>query len=183
MNTATAMSKIADIRIKGRVFKVYINEKKGRHRAPYVLIIGPDKKEIHIRIDNQDVYDNSDNMKSSETTEFQKELMESWESAKAGKAAKVLSGYRSMRVSEIAMDDKLNMILRMESGEIRILNFKKIANEREVFKPLLNPRVFKQAEAMGSMVHWESIDISMEVEALYDESKSVDIKKFLKKVS
>jgi len=192
MPTILAMSEIAAIKIKGKSYRVYIRERKGRHQAPYIVLKAPDNLTVHIHIDTGEFFDN-DGLKlgiikeaQSWVKENKEDLMLSWKASdKKALRVPIAKGlaegtFKVRRVKEIKTTSALLMLMRMDDGEIRVVDFKKIIPENESFKPLKNPRVFMQAEADGSGIRWESLDIDMEVASLYDDSDPVDLTRLAK---
>ena len=182
----TAMSKIATLKFKNKNIDIWIREKLGKHRSPYIVMTLSDKSEAHIIIENQKVFDSS--VESVDTIHFVKkwiaaynsELLESWKAAKKGKALPVPSkmpkkkevkSFKVKKIKDIKTTDDLKMIICFEDDASRIVDFKRdVIPKNTSFKILLDPKVFKKAKAQTSAVVWEDEDIDIEAADLYDIS-------------
>jgi len=183
MILGTGMSKVYTLKTKKRQeISIYIRERKGKHHAPYVFAKQPDRAEVHVRIDTLESYDNTgfdpDNLK--ELVQFIKVFgCLFWEASKSGPATQITANF-VRRVKEIATNSKLQMVMRMDDGEIRFVDFAKIIPMNSAFSVLKDPAIFQLAEADGSGVRWEAANIDVDVSELYDDSEPVDLKTLLK---
>lgn len=191
MPVVTAMSHIVDLEYKGKIIQIFMREKLGKHRAPYILARQPDNKEIHIRIQTLDTYD--DTGFDSKCLKFVKKwmqehktkLMATWQTMKqTGKAPKIKEIQRVIKswvrhVKELRTNKELLMVLRLDDGDIRMVDFKRIIPKNPALEVLRNPRVFMKAQAAGSGVRWESVDIDLEVDDILEFSKPVALKSLL----
>lgn len=92
-----AMSKISTLHHKNKPIDVFIRERLGGHKAPYIVIELQDGSEAHLRIKDKKVFDSS--IKKSDIITFVQswidaymvELLASWEAALKGKALPVPS--------------------------------------------------------------------------------------------
>lgn len=195
MNTIVAMSKIATLKFKNQTIDVKLREKKGGHNAPYIVIFLQDKTQAHITIQDQEVYDSS--IKKADILNYVKvwirayedELLRSWESAKKGKALEIPNEIpqkkpkkskakvqKVRRIKEIKTSNNLKMLIRFETGEIRVIDFKKdVIPTNKSFKVLADPAIFIQAESDITGVAWESVNIDIEAADLYEDSTPVDL--------
>jgi hypothetical protein len=191
MKTITAMSHIVDLQYKGKLIKLYMREKLGKHQAPYVVARQEDNKEIHIRLETLETYD--DTGFDSKLLKFVKKwmsenntkLLAAWQvmkkTGKAPKLAQIRQQIKSWirRVKELRTNKDLLMVLRLDDGDIRIVDFNRIIPKNPALEVLLNPKVFMKAEAFGSGIRWEKVDIDLEVDDILEFSKPVNLKSLL----
>jgi hypothetical protein len=211
MHKIEAMSKISTLHHKNRPIDVFIRERLGGHKAPYIVIELQDGSEAHLRIKDKKVFDSS--VKKADIIAFVQswidaymaELLASWEAALHGKALpvpsdmpkvgkdatkeakekvkkkpvkkkKTESSFTVRKIKEIRTNRHLQMVIRFENSEIRVIDFAKdVIPKNKAFDVLKNPRVFMAAKAHRSAVVWESVDIDIEASDLYDISYSVEL--------
>jgi hypothetical protein len=195
MGYVIAMSKIATLKSRNKNIDIFIRERKGKHNAPYIIARQPDMCDIHIRIDTFETFDDTGfkriHLKDvfAWMSAYSEELKISWKNGKAGKATevptimpkpKVISTFTVRRVREIKTDQNFNMAMRMDTGEIRVINFlKDVIPKNKAFDVLRDPKVFMKAKAEGSGIRWEKQDIDIEVADLYDISKPLKLSMIL----
>lgn len=79
------------------------------------------------------------------------------------------------KITEVRTTANLMMLLRFETGEIRLIDFKTIIPLNTSFEDLKNPTVFMQAESQKTAVRWEDINIDIAASDLYEVSHPVDL--------
>ena len=194
MNTITAMSHIVDLDYKGKRIRLFMREKLGRHQAPYVIAKQPDNAEIHIILKTMETCDDTGfdtrilNFVKKWIKTHEDRLLATWATMKkTGKAPKIFQSKQIIKswirhVAELRTNAELVMILRMEDGEIRIVDFKKIIPKNPALAILKDPKTFMKAEAFGSGVRWEKVDIDLEVNDILEFSKPVNLKKLMETI-
>jgi hypothetical protein len=198
-----AMSKISTLQYKNKTIDVSIREKLGKHGAPYIVIHLQDGTEAHITIKEKEVFDST--IKKADIINFVKswidayynELEVSWKAALKGKALKVpstmpkpieekklkkkktkstISTFKVRKIKELRTNKNLQMIIRFDNNEIRLVDFKKdVIPYNTAFKVLTNPKKFMTAKPYGSAVLWEEDDIDIEASDLYNVSYAVEL--------
>jgi hypothetical protein len=181
-----AMSKIATLEFKNKNIDIWIREKLGKHKSPYIVITLPDKSEAHMTLEDRKVFDNS--IEGMDTINFvkkwviayYKELLDAWNAAKNGKALivpsemprkKEIKSFKVKKIKDLKTTDDLKMIICFEDNETRIVDFKHdVIPKNAAFKILTDPDVFRSAKAQNSAVLWENVDIDIEAADLYDIS-------------
>ena len=191
MKKVLAMSHIVDLEYKGKLIRLYMREKLGKHQAPYVIAKQADGNEIHIRIETLDTYDDTgfDNKVLSFVKKWmvgnKSKLMGIWRTMKeVGRAPKLSPKHQIIKalvhhVVEIKTTENLLMALRLENGDIRIADFKKIIPKNPALEILKDPKIFKRAKVFGSGIRWEKEDIDLEVNDVLEFSKPIDLKKLM----
>lgn len=204
MHKIEAMSKISTLHHKNKPIDVFIRERLGGHKSPYIVIELQDGSEAHLTIKDKKVFDSS--IKKADIIAFVKswidayraELLASWEAALQGKALlvpskmpkvekvqekknpvkkrKTKSSFTVKKIKEIRTNKHLQMAIRFENNEIRVIDFAKdVIPKNKALSVLKNPKVFMTAKAHRSAVVWDSVDIDIEASDLYDISHSVEL--------
>jgi len=179
MSEVVAMSKITTLKYKTQTIDIFIREKLGKHRAPYIVAVLPDGSEAHFAIKDQEVFDSTIKNKKilnhikAWIQQYESELLISWDNSKKGKATKVppkpVKGFLVKRVTKLEVRDDLKMILWFGS-EARLVDFNKVIASNIAFTELSDPRVLGTVKITGSSLRWEDQDLDIEASDLYDVS-------------
>lgn len=81
----------------------------------------------------------------------------------------IYSGKPIFRVTEVRADDEYKLHLTFSNGEKRVYDGTQLLGNDDVFSPLENIYLFKQAKTDGCAVVWND-EIDIAPEALYEDS-------------